>query len=60
MTARSMGLQLIRALAAQVGGTLHCDRQGGTEISVVFPCPPGVRDVSKLSWRREPQFARES
>jgi len=49
MTARSMGLQLIRALVAQVGGTLRCERQGGTEISVVFPCPPGVREASKTA-----------
>ncbi|GAB6175901.1 histidine kinase dimerization/phosphoacceptor domain -containing protein [Desulfobaculum senezii] len=36
-TAESLGLELVRSLVAQVGGTLHLRQEAGTAIEVHFP-----------------------
>ncbi|XXY46177.1 MASE1 domain-containing protein [Sorangium sp. So ce269] len=46
-TTESIGLQLVNAFAAQLGGELGCDRRGGTEIRVTFPCPAPDRTTKQ-------------
>lgn len=43
---RTMGLQLVRALAKQLGGTLRWESESGTELRVLFPSA-GARDNPK-------------
>jgi two-component sensor histidine kinase len=38
-TAPTMGLQLVRSLAHQLGGTIELQRQSGTRVRISFPRP---------------------
>jgi two-component sensor histidine kinase len=37
-TATSLGLRLIALLVRQLGGTLTLARDGGTRVTITFPC----------------------
>lgn len=45
---QNLGLQLVRILVQQIGGTLTFDGQNGASFTILFPCPNSAKNSAQM------------